>query len=270
MNHWIAALATLGLTPLIARLYPSLPNRERGASVPLAGGVAVFLGAAVSVYFGPEAALLPFLGALMLGTIDDGAPLSPGVKFTGQLFVAWACSYFVPDQDPWVLIPLVVVAMNAVNTYDNADGAAAGLGAIALVGTPIGAALLGFLPWNLAKTRRWKGVYLGDAGSHVVGVAIALTPGARWFLLVPLLDLARLSVLRLRSGSRPWIGDQRHLAHRLAAAGLGSVSIAFLLAILVAPCRMEALPYGPLASALLFVLAIRFTRDPCSPQGPPG
>jgi hypothetical protein len=46
---------------------------------------------------------------------------------------------------------------------------------------------------------------------------LLLTPLAWPVFVLPALDLARLSVARLRAGSRPWIGDRRHIAHRLAS-----------------------------------------------------
>ena len=92
-----------------------------------------------------------------------------------------------------------VVATNAVNTFDNADGAAGMLVALAaLASDPIAAAaLVPFLVLNL--WRRGDGevaAYLGDSGSHLLGLWVLITPAA-WPVLV--LPLARPGAARRRA-----------------------------------------------------------------------
>ncbi|MDF1729837.1 MAG: hypothetical protein P1U53_19035, partial [Sulfitobacter sp.] len=100
---------------------------------------------------------------------------------------------------------------------------------------------LGFLPWNLLLLRKDKessgpGVpwaYLGDAGSHLAGILMVWYEPARPLLLLPLLDLARVAWLRILAGERFWVGDRRHLGHRLLDVGLVP-KLAALLALM--PC----------------------------------
>ena len=160
---------------------------------------------------------------------------------------------------------LALVAMNAVNTWDNADGAAGGLTLVALPAGPLGAAAAGFLPWNLWRRGGAPIAYLGDAGSHLVGVAIAARPEAIGVLLLPLLDLARLSVVRVAAGSRPWIGDRRHLAHRFEAAGVPGVGVAALLAGLAGAPVWLGWP-GAALTAVGFVVCVALTPGPCPPE----
>jgi UDP-N-acetylmuramyl pentapeptide phosphotransferase/UDP-N-acetylglucosamine-1-phosphate transferase len=183
------------------------------------------------------------LGPLLLGTAWNEGPLA-GV---GLLLIALA-------------------ALNLLNTFDNADGAAAGLAVLGflLPGPGVAAATLGFLPFNLDSFRarnRPSGAptaYLGDAGAFVLAFCVVCEPRSVGLLVLPALDLARLSLRRWRAGSRPWIGDRAHLAHRLAERGLARPSVAFVLILIAAPSALlipQASASGDWARAGLGVLA---------------
>src|SRR5206468_7525387 len=132
----------------------------------------------------------------------------------------------------------------AFNFMDNMNGRCAGLGAIAawffaivaaadgqylvgLIAFLTFGALLGFLPYNFPRAR----VFLGDAGSHLVGYLLAVLAILPHFytprharplavlmplciLAVPLLDLVWVVLLRWRLGKPFYIGDTNHLSHR--------------------------------------------------------
>lgn len=162
-----------------------------------------------------------------------------------------------------------VVAQNAFNTFDNADGASTGLGVLALAfHAPVFAGpLLGFLPWNVnarARPGAAPTAYLGDAGSHLLGMLILLVPSAWPALALPLFDLARVSIKRLRAGSRPWVGDRRHLAHRLARVGLRPHAVCGLLLIVALPCLVWPGALGLALTAALFAICVGVTREPVS------
>ncbi len=231
--------------------------------------------------------------ALLLGLWDDLLPAGLGAmgKLGGQalaLFPLAMGAAGLASQTGWgaatlaapgllALFVLVagVAAMNVLNTFDNADGAAGGVAcmgfaaaALAVPGSSGGvqsqaslAVLLGFLWLNTNARSGARGagsgspsVYLGDSGAFFLGLLLLLQPGAWGALWIPALDLARLSWVRLRAGSRPWIGDRRHLAHRLQRRGLGPRQVLFALALVSAPgcwaaARAQTLSLG-LASGL--------------------
>ncbi|MCP3919856.1 MAG: hypothetical protein GY711_30350 [bacterium] len=233
-------------------------RKPRTEPIPPIGGLAIFIGVLTALPY-PESEwfILPLALALLLGAIDDAVGLPWLVKLLGQFMVAVTL-----DPSYGLLFVIALVAQNAMNTYDNADGAATSLTAMALAG----AALMGashLAPWAVASVlafllfnvpRRGRTVpsaYLGDAGSHLLGVMIALEPGAWPFLTLPLLDLARLTVVRLRCGSRPWIGDRRHLAHRLQARGASPWGVLGLLSAIAVPPLPLALWVDPLYAAVL-------------------
>jgi UDP-GlcNAc:undecaprenyl-phosphate GlcNAc-1-phosphate transferase len=324
----LAAAATTALaTAVLARLAPRLgwtdapraadaARKRQRRPVPAVGGVGILAG----LLWTPEAllarpagelwgGLLPapawglatlFL-ALAAGTWDDRAPLGAGRKTLVLLLAlaplaAGAWLEHGPSAG-LALLALGFLALNLLNTFDNADGALAGLCALGFAGAaaPVSAACLGVLPSNLDAARarnRASGApsaYLGDAGAFALGVLVLLHPQSAGVLVLPLLDLLRLSLVRWRAGSRPWRGDRRHLAHRLAARGLARPRVALVQCALAAPAcalgwlaleRDEALlaGLGVLATAALFALALRAAPEqsaspppavPCPPPGRP-
>lgn len=211
------------------------------------------------------------LGAVaitLLGWLDDKHELKPLAKFIGQLLVAIAVAaackritLFVHSEffSYAVTVLWLLTVMNAFNFIDNMNGLCAGLGTIgaflfaliaardgeylvALTGFLTGGALLGFLPYNYPKAR----VFLGDAGSHLVGYLLAvmailphfytkLNPhplavlSPLFVLAVPLLDLAQVSLFRMLNKKPFWIGDTNHLSHRLVRAGFSRTKAVWLL-----------------------------------------
>ena len=283
--------------PEAARKLQARPVPQVGGPAILAGLLAGWLlwraGASAPGALGPLpgalAALLPpapacaaaLLLAFLVGLLDDVLPggLAPRRKLLGQALagapLALGLAWGAPGPAAAAGLALAsvaaaVAAQNALNTFDNTDGGAGSLGVLALAAPqPVAAAaLLGFLPFNLNARRRGRGpaqappsCYLGDSGSHLLGMLILLTPPAWPALCLPLLDLGRLSVVRWRAGSRPWIGDRRHLAHRLEAAGLGRAGVlGGLLAVALPAVVLGGLGIvqgrpAPLAAGLLLTAA---------------
>ncbi len=227
---------------------------------------------------GPDTTLWPLGGVLtafVVGTIDDATSdgLRPGMKVLGQALAG--CVLGLPlvvaaplHVEAWGMLALLalgaVVALNAINTYDNADGAASGLGVLALAwpAPMFAASLAAFLPFNMAwGTRRAPRAILGDAGSHVLGMLILITPTAWPALALPLFDLARLVVVRSGLGSAPWVGDRRHLAHRLQGLGLRPTRVALVLAGIALPSVALGEPASALGSPLTLACALAATAS---------
>jgi UDP-N-acetylmuramyl pentapeptide phosphotransferase/UDP-N-acetylglucosamine-1-phosphate transferase len=315
-------LASAAATWILARLAPRLgwTDAPRGAEagrkrqlrpVPAVGGAAILLalvaaGARPWVPAGDElwGRWLPapswcFASLLLVfaaGTWDDRVALGPGRKACAQVLALAPLALGAGlEHGPTGALTLLVaglVALNLLNTFDNADGALAGLCALGFAG-PLSfasAACLGFLPFNLdaGRTRnRASGApsaYLGDSGAFVLAFLVLLAPRSAGVLVLPALDLARLALVRWRSGSRPWIGDRRHLAHRLEARGLPRPVVAATLCLLAAPaCVLVALTLGGgdprmailgmVLSTALFALALRLApalpaaAPPCPSEG---
>jgi len=151
----------------------------------------------------------------------------------------------------WVGIPVtlffLVGVSNAVNLTDGLDGLAGGLSFLTLLGiaymaylsndlivlsltVPFLGALLGFLRYNTYPAR----IFMGDGGSQLLGfimgvLAILVTDSSRGpfspslilFLLgLPFLDTLGVTGQRLAEGRSPFIGDRKHIHHKLLRVGL--------------------------------------------------
>jgi UDP-GlcNAc:undecaprenyl-phosphate GlcNAc-1-phosphate transferase len=218
---------------------------------------------APNVAFKLSALLVGGTVIVILGMIDDRINLKPGVKLTVQVAVAVAMVasgvafakirfFFGPGLElGWLSYPItvfwIVGFMNAFNLIDGLDGLAGGIAVIAasglfLVGVMNNNPLLymmiagifgsgvGFLLHNF----RQGNVYLGDAGSMVLGFFLAggtviggrsdlasnavLVVGA--CMIVPAFDVVTTIIRRARSHGGVMTPDQFHVHHRLIRFGL--------------------------------------------------
>jgi UDP-GlcNAc:undecaprenyl-phosphate GlcNAc-1-phosphate transferase len=204
----------------------------------------------------------------ILGWLDDKHELKALPKFIGQFLIALLVAaaskritLFVHSEvfSYAITILWLLTVINAFNFMDNMNGLCAGIGAIgafifafiaatngeylvAITGFLMCGALVGFLPWNFPNAR----AFLGDAGSHLVGYLLAVMAILPHFytkhnprplavlapllvLAIPLLDLAQVSLFRTLNKKPFWIGDNNHLSHRLARAGLSRTRAVLLL-----------------------------------------
>jgi UDP-GlcNAc:undecaprenyl-phosphate GlcNAc-1-phosphate transferase len=205
---------------------------------------------------------------LAVGLVDDVRPLPPLVKLGGQLAagivaVIGGVQMQLPGGEmvgAAATILWAVVVINAVNIFDNFDATAGGvtlIGSGALLAwwslgsgpseipAALAGAIAGFLVLNLHPAR----IFMGDSGSHFLGSALAsmtvLDAGragsggtASWplvvfvplvLLAVPLFDAALVTVERIRHRRPAWVGGRDHTAHRLAALGVGTQTVAVVL-----------------------------------------
>ena len=208
------------------------------------------------------------LAMVVLGCLDDKHELRPATKFTGQVFIAFVVAasgvritLFIPNLifSYGVTMLWILTVTNALNFLDNMNGLCAGLGAIAamLFGLTaaiqgqylvaamsflIAGAVAGFLPYNFPRAS----VFLGDAGSHLIGYLLAILAilphfyssgrpkplavlSPLFILAVPLADLGWVVVQRWRRGQPFYVGDTSHLSHRLAQRGLSNLKAVLLI-----------------------------------------
>ena len=265
---WLAASAGMAVALLVPGGLPGaegMPDRVAAGAL-LAGGVLFGAGLLDDLYdLRPTAKLL-------------AQCLAAGLAFAFGFRIE-SLSLFCASVDVGVLaLPLtllwIVLVTNAFNLIDGLDGLATGIGLVALATTfgvswmlgnaevallcaAVGGALTGFLRYNVRPAR----IFLGDSGSLFVGfmlavlsvhgstksAAAALTAVPVLVLALPLLDTA-LAVVRRWLRMRPVFGaDERHLHHRLVAAGLTHVRAVVLLYVLAAGLAVVGvvLAFGP-------------------------
>lgn len=226
------------------------------------------------------------LGALaitLFGIIDDIHNMSAKSKFAGQLavamlavtwggarisifisypFLSWAISVF------WIL-----TLMNAMNFFDNMDGLAIGVAAIAfsfftitaaiqsqyfvaVFGAAMAGAAVGFWFFNHTPAA----LFMGDSGSHLIGYNLAVLGCLVTFykpelaqtkfsvliplfiLAIPLYDLCAVMLIRWRLGKPLYIGDHNHLSHRFVQMGLSRKDAVFVIHLMALATGLSVLP----------------------------
>ncbi|QWT20734.1 hypothetical protein KPL74_01700 [Bacillus sp. NP157] len=250
---------------------PTDRKRHLGA-VPLIGGLAMYGGiVAGTLYFGqlgPFRTVVIETAAVMaiIGALDDRHDLSVRVRLVAQVACV-VCVMFstgvhittlghlfgMPVElgaGGYVLTVVAVIGLlNAFNMMDGIDGLAgsqalvsvvtllafhgkADLPGIVVLLSLLGSAALPYLLVNLGFTRRK--VFLGDAGSMVVGYLLAwalirmaessdspVSPtDVLWCVALPVLDTLTVMTRRLSHGASPFKPDRGHIHHLLLARGL--------------------------------------------------
>lgn len=249
----VAAFAiAVTVTPLAGELARRLgvldrpgPFKVQREPVPYFGGLAVF--AAVAAVAGPSrpAVMVPLALALVLGLVDDRRGLSPGVRLACEFGVGALVALTVAGSGGVLRLAAVlavVVLINAVNLLDGLDGMASGVGLAsaagfaALVhgdGRALALALAGALAGFLVHNRPPARIYLGDAGSYLLGAALAVLFVLAWsdgtrpgvpvaavaMVAVPAGELV-VAVLRRWAARRPlFTGDRDHVYDQLVRRG---------------------------------------------------
>jgi UDP-GlcNAc:undecaprenyl-phosphate GlcNAc-1-phosphate transferase len=213
--------------------------------------------------------LVAMLVMAATGLVDDLAGLPPGARFIMQalaasvvivisgLRIAQLGDLFAlgPVDLGIAVVPFTVFCLvgvvNAFNMSDGVDGLAGFLGlntlmwlvaltlltqrpehTLALV--LLAAAITGFLffnfphPWRVRAT-----VFMGDAGSMTLGIAlawflVALSQGdhpvfapmvAPWIFAIPLMDTVSVMIRRAWMGANPFCADCHHLHHLIQQLG---------------------------------------------------
>jgi UDP-GlcNAc:undecaprenyl-phosphate GlcNAc-1-phosphate transferase len=164
----------------------------------------------------------------------------------GEVSLGWAGSV--------ITIVAVIGAINAFNMVDGIDGLLGGLsivtfGALAFLlqvdsqhglaylCVVIIVAMLPYIFMNLGILGRERKVFMGDAGSMMIGFTVIwLLLGvsqtgsseplmrpvtALWLIAVPLMDMAAIMIRRIRRGDSPFKPDREHLHHIFQRIGLG-------------------------------------------------
>jgi len=245
---------------------------------------------------------------LLTGVADDRVGLRGRQKLAGQIFasaILMACGLWIqrvqlfgvvydlgPLSGPVTLLWLLG-AINAVNLLDGINGLAATVGitsagalavmsqlgghpAEAVIAAALAGSLLGFLRYNFPKAT----VFLGDAGSMLIGLMIgALSvqsslkgPGTVLLatpvclMAIPFFDSAAAIVRRKLTGRSIFSTDRAHLHHclmdrfgGLAAVGVVALScgISAVAALSSLWWRSESVALVSALSVVLFFIATR-------------
>lgn len=249
-----------------------VPNARKvhDTAVPVVGGIAIVLGVSAGIIAFGFVKELFWLGVcsyllMVCGMFDDKLNIRVSYRLMMQVMVGLilylstgtqltSLGSIVPGLElqlgalsvPFTIFCIIGV-INAVNMIDGIDGLSGSLifitfGALSLLMTGSAeasmmhyamAAVMGFLLYNLRVSRQKALIFMGDAGSTVIGLWIAymlingsqgegaaVSPiAAAWFLGVPLLDATSVMIKR-KMLNRPLFGaDKGHLHHFMLDCG---------------------------------------------------
>lgn len=305
----ISFSAALILTPLARRFAFRVglhdePSSRKAHPEPIAllGGVAIYGAAALAAFLvapGVSEELKGvFLGGLVIlfvGLQDDLAGMDVWVKLVGQATAGLVLAGFgfrahllgIPAFDTALTVAWIVVVVNAINLSDNMDGLAGGLAAVASISyfaiavswnqylVAVIAALLtggvaGFLVYNFPPAK----IFMGDAGSHILGYLLAVMGMSLRFpvrpklvalfvpvivVAVPLLDMSMVAISRWRRGIPASTGGTDHTSHRLVVRGMTRRQAILTLWLVGLTCGLVAFLVSHLPSPFAFGLVGLFT-----------
>lgn len=248
---------------------------------------------------------------VLIGILDDLHEISPRWRFLAQLVAGllmggWGDILLHELGDlfsfgqsvklgKWSLLFTLLSTIgiiNAINMIDGLDGLAGSLVLIAfcflgylawqaglqsdfLIINLFISVVLGFLMFNFPCFGRVSKIFMGDAGSMLLGFGlvwflVALSQGqsaaARpvdmlWLVAIPLFDLVSVASRRLLKQQSPFIADREHLHHLLLALGLTSQQVVYLLsssAISLSLIGLIGSAYGVAESIMFIAFLILF------------
>jgi UDP-GlcNAc:undecaprenyl-phosphate GlcNAc-1-phosphate transferase len=218
---------------------------------------------------------------VFVGALDDKYDISYKIRFAVQAILSIAMMYMGNIELNtlgnllgggeillgWlgyvITIVAVIACINAFNMVDGIDGL---LGALSIVTFGGLALLMGYygldnlaymcialitmiLPYimlNLGLFSKRRKVFMGDAGSMLIGftviwlllvssqedVALMRPVTALWLIAIPLMDMAAIMIRRIRRGCSPFKPDREHLHHIFQRLGLSSNQTLFAISIL--------------------------------------
>jgi UDP-GlcNAc:undecaprenyl-phosphate/decaprenyl-phosphate GlcNAc-1-phosphate transferase len=229
----------------------------------------------------PYVSLVIGMGVLLAtGLVDDAIDITPASKLIMQLvaatlMVSWGqvqvhslgniLGAGPVELGEWA-IPFTVLCtvfmINGLNMADGTDGLAGGMAVVILVSLGLfgwangareayivialllAAVTMGFLLFNMRTPwRKRASVFMGDAGSMMLGFAIAWLAifvsqrddatvypiSIAWLLVLPVTDLVSSYFRRLLRGQSPFSADREHLHHALLRAGVSVGTIVLLM-----------------------------------------
>lgn len=186
----------------------------------------------------------------------------------------------------------VIGVMNAINMIDGIDGLSGSLSLIALlfisyfswisentnyliIASIIIPSVAVFLLFNLGIFGSTKKIFMGDAGTTLLGLIIAvlliaLSQGdtaayspvtALWLLSIPLIDTVSIMLRRVSKGQSPFKPDREHMHHFFIRSGISdrkALIIISILSFLMALAGSFMQFYG-VAEWIMFVLFVLIT-----------
>lgn len=281
---WLGVLLTFASGTLVVWLLRSNPSWQS----PIPSDLVIHLDGSWSRL----GALWKLIGAgsvlVVLGITDDRRGINEWVRLVTEFIVAGYVVYGLGFgltayiEYSWLTNILsmiwIVGVINSFNMLDNMDGLSGGVAAIiaatmatVMLTSPDPASsqpqlfvaslllvvlgsLLGFLWHNRPPAK----IFMGDAGSYLVGFLIAVAMLLATYagnlserphavlaplcaMAVPLYDMTTVLIIRIREGRSPFKADRSHFSHRLVELGLSRTQAVLTIHLVTATCGLATI-----------------------------
>ena len=290
-------------------------RKDHRGIVPLTGGLAIFLAIVIQLIAWHEIdrSLLTFIAAggllVITGALDDRYNLDFKVRILMEVVAA---SIMIIGADLWIgnlgdllgfgeihmpfwfgyLFTLIAVfgIVNAINMIDGMDGIAGAISLNAIVlmllittnsadlntlGPLFCGGIAAFLACNLQLSTRLPKIFLGDAGSKLIGLSLVwflidiarsggpdkggINPATALYLVaLPLYDMVTITVRRARKGKSPFQPDKTHIHHILQRAGFSRMQTGVSIVGLALALNLLGVALNALNTEELFQFALFF------------
>ncbi|MCL1037497.1 UDP-N-acetylglucosamine--undecaprenyl-phosphate N-acetylglucosaminephosphotransferase [Shewanella submarina] len=279
-----ALIALRKLAPIVGLIDKPNERKLHAGNIPLIGGLSISFALLIHQLLNPtipnvEVFSLCLLSLAILGGFDDRFDLCFKVRLAVQAILAvvmihqtgLSLSYLgnmfgfgVINSEilGYVLTGIGVIgAINAFNMLDGSDGL---VGTVAIVTFSSLAIVFGwsgdagyqlfclviifaiipFLLFNTGVLGEKRKVFMGDAGSMVIGFVViwllllasqptgisAMRPvTALWLIAIPLMDMTRVMCTRVSAGLSPFHPDRTHIHHVFQNQGLSKFKVVLLI-----------------------------------------
>ncbi|EAY1056711.1 UDP-N-acetylglucosamine--undecaprenyl-phosphate N-acetylglucosaminephosphotransferase [Salmonella enterica] len=255
---------------------PNFRKRHQGViplvgGISVFAGICFMFG--LSDYYIPHLSLYLICAGVLVfvGAMDDRFDISVKIRAVVQAVIAVVMMVIAKLHlgslgyifGPWELVlgPFgyfltlfaVWAAINAFNMVDGIDGLLGGLSSVSFAAMGLilwfdgqtslamwcFAMIAAILPYSMLNLgilgRRYK-VFMGDAGSTLIGFTViwlllettqgkthSISPvTALWIIAIPLMDMVAIMYRRLRKGMSPFSPDRQHIHHLVMRAGFTS------------------------------------------------
>ncbi|MBO2590362.1 UDP-N-acetylglucosamine--undecaprenyl-phosphate N-acetylglucosaminephosphotransferase [Shewanella algae] len=282
-------------------------------AIPLTGGISIFIGVLLtSMLFIKQSQtfnlyIISSALILFIGVLDDKYDLSVKFRIFSQVLAASLMIFgtelylkslgFIFGPVEVILGPIGVVvttiavigAINAFNMVDGIDGLAGMLSLVTfsslvfllaragsdwyLLPLLFIAAITAYLMFNLSWPRNLGKIFMGDAGSMLIGLTVvwllvigtsegvnAFQPVTALYLIaIPLMDMTAIMYRRIRKGKSPFRADRDHLHHIFERAGFNrrqtlAIITAMAVFIAIAGCLAEIYSLPEWMRFLFFII----------------
>lgn len=216
---------------------------------------------------------------IVIGVFDDKYDISFKFRLVIQTLLTLGLMYFIDFElnnigdilgignlqfgifAPVVTVLAVLGAINAFNMVDGIDGLLGGISIVTFVALSsilymhgqyglaylcivVVVALIPYVLLNLGVLGKEKRVFMGDAGSMMIGFTVvwlllssSQTSGqplmrpvtGLWIIALPLMDMAAVMYRRIKRGRSPFRPDRDHLHHICERIGLSKIQTLILI-----------------------------------------